>query len=202
VKMLDGPEFFDALRADTSRLLGFSSVDGLAPSQSLKVDIVSSLRLELDRVQAAQLRGEPIDMKVLMMAGEMLERLLRPAEAVVAGADQFSDARERLAQLIDGLAGAAEHEQARVEREEITRLKAEVESLRAMLQRGSVPGDVTPEALPSPAVDPEEAKKCESARILAEMTKPRDEPWRPFVDASGIRTSHGNFNVHGIPKGW
>jgi hypothetical protein len=199
-------EFFFAAKKETAGLLGFTDLDALTATQTLKLDVATSLRLEIDRLQSQQLRGEAADIRTLLAASEMLERLLlRPAEAVVAGADQFSGAREEFARLIDGLVAANEVTEAT----HVQELEREVSDLREQLARsraGAAPpapsaptADVVP-LRPDPA---ELAKRAEAERLKAIATAPRDEPWRPFVDASGIRTSsHGNFNVHGIPKGW
>jgi hypothetical protein len=198
----DVADVYARLRAETAKMLGYDIAD-LTAVQTLRLDLAASLRLEIDRITALQMRGEPADLRALTSAAESLEKLLHPEVGPTGNASE--GAREEFARLLDGLAGAAEH----VEHEETTRLRAEVAELRVELARsraGAVPpAPTTPSAeivplRPDPA---EVAKAREAARIKAEMTKPRDdEPWRPFVDASGIRTSHGNFNVHGIPKGW
>lgn len=92
------PEFFDAVRKSTANLLGYDDVDTLTATQSLKVDLCSSLRLEMDRLMAQQLKGEAVDLRALATAAEMLERLLRPAE--VAERPGSSDAREKLHELL------------------------------------------------------------------------------------------------------
>jgi hypothetical protein len=198
-------DVYARLRIETCAMLGFAGVEMLTPLQSLKLDVACVLRLELDRAAALQAKGEAVDIKALTVAAEALERLLRPAEVVVAGADQHSDAREAFEALMQGLVDANEVTEAT----RVQELEREVSDLREQLARSRAgaavpPAPTTPSAeivplRPDPA---EVAKAREAVRIKAEMTKPRDEPWRPFVDASGIRTSHGNFNVHGIPKNW
>jgi hypothetical protein len=103
-------EFFTAVRKQTAGLLGFTDLDALTATQTLKLDVATSLRLEIDRLQSQQLRGEAADLRVLIAAAEMLERLLKPVEVAAEAADQHCDAREKLAALIDGLSAAAEHE--------------------------------------------------------------------------------------------
>lgn len=114
------PELFDALRKSTSELLGLGAVDDLSPIQSLKVDLASSLRLELDRLMAQQLRGEAVDLRALTVASEMLERLLRPAD-VVASNDPHAGAREELERFLTQRAEAIERKKEREARAEAER---------------------------------------------------------------------------------
>jgi hypothetical protein len=70
-------KFYHALRASTAALLNYD-LDNLTLTQSLKVDLASSLRLEIDRITAAQLAGEPVDLRELVLATESLSRLVAP----------------------------------------------------------------------------------------------------------------------------
>ena len=63
------------LRADTAKLLGFD-LNNLSPSQSVRVDRAASLRLQLDDIQSAQLRGDAIDMPRFILASKELEAML------------------------------------------------------------------------------------------------------------------------------
>jgi hypothetical protein len=58
------------------------------------------------------------------------------------------------------------------------------------------PAVAPPSPVPAPvSQDPAEAaKRVEAERIRAEMTRPRNEPWRNYI-------SWGR-NIHGIPRDW
>jgi hypothetical protein len=208
---------YGALRASTVALLGLDP-DSLSLTQDLQVDLLSLLRLEVDSLQGKVLAGEAVDLNRLSVAFGMLQKLLPAAELRTDSnpADVPDDARAKLANLIDGLAGATEHEQARVEREETVRLKTEIAELRVELARsraGAVPsapgaqyvtyvdagaGDgPSPTSPPMGMDDPlERAKRAESERIRAIATRPRLEEWRPYV-GGGYSTG---FGIHSIPK--
>jgi len=205
---LNLPEFFATLRQDTARLLGFAGVEGLSATAGLKVDLASSLRLEIDRMQAAQLRGEAADLRVLVVAGEMLECLLRPTE-IVQQVQRSTDSRDRLKALIDATirAGPATDPSVPTPEARVAELEAEVEQLRAELE---VARAAPPPAAPSadvvplrPAPPPRTLTAAESAaRLERMMTAPRSEEWRPYVDANGIRTTAPFAPPGGPPRGW
>jgi hypothetical protein len=199
-------DVYARLRIETCAMLGFSDVGTLTPLQSLKLDLACVLRLELDRAAALQARGEAIDIKALTVAAEALERLLRPAEVVVAGADQHSDAREALEALMEGQVAANEVTEAT----RVQELEREVSDLREQLARSragaapSAPAHVTyvdagagdgspPVSVPMGMDDPNErAKRAESERIKAIATTRAYEPWRNYYE-----TGRG---VHSIPR--
>jgi hypothetical protein len=61
------------------------------------------LRLEIDRITAQQMRGEPADMRSLIAANEALERLLKPDAAREVDNEA---ARNKLAALVAGIRAA------------------------------------------------------------------------------------------------
>mgnify|MGYP001163432420 CR=1 FL=1 len=122
-------EVYSRLRIETAKLLAFD-INALTPSQEVKLGMVAGLRLELDRLQTAQLRCEAIDLKQLVSISEMLEAALRPAEVRDLGGEDRG-ARQKLAALIERHAEEGEYE----EKRQIAELTAEVERLRAANER-------------------------------------------------------------------
>jgi hypothetical protein len=59
--------------------------------------------LEIDRITAQQMRGEPADMRSLIAANEALERLLKPDAAREVDNEA---ARNKLAALVAGIRAA------------------------------------------------------------------------------------------------
>jgi hypothetical protein len=102
-------DVYGDLRRMVAGQLGYD-MEKLTPAQGAKLDTVVGLRLEADRIATAQLRGEPIDPKQLLMVGEALESALRPAQLAANGGPR--DAREKLRELLDNMARAREEEQA------------------------------------------------------------------------------------------
>jgi hypothetical protein len=76
--MSDAGVVFERLRAETATMLGFD-LDHLGAAQAVRLDRAIALRIEIDRLQSQQLRGESIDIVKLTSATEHLEKLL-PAE--------------------------------------------------------------------------------------------------------------------------
>jgi hypothetical protein len=66
---------FDRLRKETADALGYD-IDRLSLVQSVRLDRVTALRLEDDRLLAAQVAGQQIDLRQLATASEQLESLL------------------------------------------------------------------------------------------------------------------------------
>jgi hypothetical protein len=67
---------FERVRAETARMLNLDLLD-LNPAQVVRLDHATALRLELDRLLAIQMRGEPIDIGRLTIASTQLETMLR-----------------------------------------------------------------------------------------------------------------------------
>jgi hypothetical protein len=99
-------DFYKKLRAETIGLLGFA--EPLTTAASVKVELVTSLRLALDTLTAKQLAGEHVDTAKLLSAAEALERLLPSLAEQQEAEDQSAQAA--LLQIIEGYAKAADDE--------------------------------------------------------------------------------------------
>jgi hypothetical protein len=128
-------DFYKKLRHETIGLLGFA--EPLTTAQSVKVELVTSLRLALDSLTAAQLRGETIDAAKLLAASTALERML-PLTVEQEAEDE--SARDALARIIDGYADAADNERA----DRIAFLEAELAERDKMIAMLSPPAAETP----------------------------------------------------------
>jgi hypothetical protein len=118
------------LRAQTCALLKFDP-DKLSAGDEVLVGRVGALKLLVSDMEAAQLRGEKIDLAVYVSASRELEQVLRaPTEAGPNSDHSSTRARERLAELIGDLA----RERDRVTewlKEENAKLRAEIAELRS-----------------------------------------------------------------------
>jgi hypothetical protein len=123
---LDIPAMARNLFVNTCKLLGLDP-DDLTAAQKIRVDRASALRLQIDDLQSAQLRGAQIDLAKLIEASEALEHLL--ATSVTIHAKEHDEARETLAKLIGSLAAVEQRETALL-REENEQLRAELAALR------------------------------------------------------------------------
>ena len=88
------------VRAEIADLLGINP-DTATFGQRLRLDQATAIRLELDRLQAAQLAGHPIDIARLCAATQELEKML-PKDATRGGWDlsRLSDEELRLAERL------------------------------------------------------------------------------------------------------
>ena len=145
--MDDRAKFYHDLRASTAALLNYD-LDKLTLQQSLKVDLASSLRMEIDRITAAQLSGTSVDLRELVLASESLSRLVAPAaslgEEVKHDFDGAFDALSRLLSDRSDRLKAREQSVSEVLRQEIAELKLANEQLRGLSP---------PVAAPSPTVE-------------------------------------------------
>jgi hypothetical protein len=199
-------------RAEVVGLFGWDA-DSLAPSQTLRVDCATALRLALDDLQGKLIRGESIDTAKMLSASEALSRLLPPAVLAAPPSEPRSDPREALLELIlqmrerDGIP-----DQGFDERDaEIAALKAEIAGLVVPHTRAAITpseGDVTPpgeiadrdpgmrpgpddrrpvtiegKATPAPAAD-------DGVDLRAGFDDGQPEPWRAFAtDVDGFPLS-------------
>jgi hypothetical protein len=185
-----GQALLSELKRTTAAMLGFNADTPLTPSQDAKVSTVVGLRLEFDRLQAAQLRGEEIDARKFVEVGEQLEIALRPASSQTA---RRGEARAKLEALINATLAAGEV----AEKTRVQELEARVKQLEAELVQargGTVSPAATPTAPTAEVVSlkprtltPEEAAQ----RIKEPMVRPRNEPWRSYDTGR---------NIHGIPR--
>jgi hypothetical protein len=135
----------------------------LTAAQKIRVDRASSLRLQIDDLQSAQLRGAQIDLGKLIEASEALEHLL--ATSVTIPVKEHTEAREALAKLIGNLAAVEENETARL-REENEQLRAELAALR-------------PRALAPPP------PPNNTTAAPAHENQHRREPWHDYIYTNG-----------------
>jgi hypothetical protein len=83
---VDRAKLFAKLRQSTQAMLG---IEKPTPEQQLKIDLAASLRLEIDRIIAAQLAGQPADVRELTTLNESLRSRCRSARGT------FSSPRRR-----------------------------------------------------------------------------------------------------------
>jgi hypothetical protein len=204
-------EFFEALRASTAKLLRLDPA-ALSPSQQVRVDRCASLRLLLDGMQSAQLRGEQIDTRAFISASTELERLLggdpeRPATVFSDG-----EARAKLKRLIEKTVladSAVDHERdaERAWRDEQACIAAAGGDVAA-----AAPPDWKPAPVGGASLVEARDNRAESARQsrAAEPAPPvpqrehgpsnppdsRNEPWRSHLGPDGSIIAPW-FNPHG-----
>jgi hypothetical protein len=135
------------LRSQTCALLGLDP-NALSLAQQLRVNRASALRLQIDDLEAAQLRGQSIDINKLVEASEALERLVGGNPEAAAQPD-FSGAKEELRQF---LVQRAERIEAREHKETVrlaaenARLREEITQLQAKLKTEPPPPPPPPPA--------------------------------------------------------
>jgi hypothetical protein len=197
VKATPHPQDLEAqakrLSKTTCAALGFADFDKLSAADKILVDRAAMLRLLVDDMRMAQLRGAPINVDAFTAASEALEATLRRRADAQAAHDKPSQAKAKFEALINRYVNEA----ARVENETITRLrsenaelKSEVEALRSKL---SAPPPPLPNPLP-PNVVPLSAEE-KAARANAKpppshyLKSPAPQPWRSSVTPSGEITA-------------
>jgi hypothetical protein len=104
------------LRADTAKLFNYD-INNLSAWQSVRLDRASTLRLQLDDISAAQLRGDPIDMPRFILASKELEAMFGGRPDETSTVPDFSGAREELRALFERRFSALERRREREERE-------------------------------------------------------------------------------------
>ncbi len=176
---------YDRLRRDTARLLNFD-IDDLTPAQEVRLDRVSALRLEVDRLQMLQLSGQSFDLLKLVAASEMLENLmndgvhldLQPSQG------QFAGAREELAAVIENLARASEYKIAEAHAREEAAMSEEAFDQQPVIKH-------EPKAEPPIIEEPTNVVAIPAHYLKSGQPA---EPWRNYIDAYGnIRTSRSRW---------
>jgi hypothetical protein len=118
------------LRAQTCALLKLDP-DKLSAGDEILVARVGSLKLLVSDTEAAQLRGEEINLNTYVTASRELEQILRrPAEAAPTKGNDH--ARARLAELISNFTRAEQFESTRLAAEN-KQLRSEIAALSAQL---------------------------------------------------------------------
>jgi hypothetical protein len=184
---------YENLRRESCALLGLDPDGAPTPLEQMQTDLTGIVRMTIDAIQGDLLAGREADVGRLATCVALLGKLLPQKLEAEAKHDLPSDARERLAQLIDNQATAAayddEHRWA-----EASEVEAEVEAA-AMLPPAP--------ALPGPPV-PARATYIDAAVVDPVPPPPTPTPPQPSSDAewarwyrSGGDTGRG---VHSIPK--
>jgi hypothetical protein len=188
-------------RVEIIDLFGWDA-DSLAPAQTLRVDCATALRLGLDALQGALIRGESVDTAKMLTASEALSRLLPPAVLASPPAERREDPREALFNLImqqrarDGIPDEGTTQAT------INAQAAEIAQLRAQLA-GKAPEDSdvptvvgrVPAPAPTgnvvslPRVPAPAAPAADMVDLRAGFNDTR-EPWREFAtDVDGVPLS-------------
>ena len=105
--MSHGDCFYQKVRRETARLLGYEGTDNLPADQATRLDLATALRLGLDDMQARLLRGESVDVSKMLAATQELSRLLPTPEPAPrrdgtsggSGCEQLCWRRSRLTEL-------------------------------------------------------------------------------------------------------
>src|SRR5262245_22593986 len=127
--MSDGDSFYQKVRRETARLLGYEGTDNLPAEQATRLDLATALRLGLDDMQARLLRGESVDVSKMLAATQESSRLLPTPEP--APRRDGTSARERLRAIVDRAKG--EVPEVEVLRRQVAELQAELIHLRAVM---------------------------------------------------------------------
>jgi hypothetical protein len=186
----------DAIAAQAKReaasLLGVDA-DNLSPADTLRCDLISTLRLVIDDAGATVLNGSSTDLGRLITATESLIALLpnRELPKPAPRADDPNDPRKHMWAVYSEMrrrgALAGEGLDGKVRR--IAELEARVAELEAALA-GRAPGESTATPLPDNVVKlPPSApsKPAPPPRATGLLTDAVDEPWRPFVSGGSRR---------------
>jgi hypothetical protein len=104
---------YQVLREETASLLGYSDLDKLTPTESLRLDLTALLRLQIDTLQGQALSGESIDMPTLSSCVGMLQKLLPASVTEAAASHDFKGAREELLNILNAQASALEAQEER-----------------------------------------------------------------------------------------
>ena len=180
-------DVYARLRTETAKMLGFD-IDALTPVQALRLDLAASLQLEIDRITALQMRGEPADLKAMTSAAELLEKLLHPAE-VAQTRNPHEGAREELARFLQGRADAADAEWARQSEAEAEAAADYYRDLARPPVAASVPTPAAPAAAePRLRVVRNEAPPPVAVPVVASQpsqSSPSERDWAAWYYAGG-----------------
>jgi hypothetical protein len=182
------------LRNETAHLLRYD-LASLSLTQSLYLDAVTMLRLEIDNLQGRVFAGEDVDLGRLTSALALLQKLL-PAELKVDPASQEAtrrtDNRDKLKALFEASFAAADAEKkSRVE--ELEAREARVQQLEAELEaRAGAPPTVASTPSSPPAL-----------RVVEAAPQPppnSDSEWLRWYRAGGDSGASTGRGIHQIPK--
>jgi hypothetical protein len=127
---------YKKLRAATVEMLGLGGENNLTPVQSLQIDLISVLLLEIDSLQGQQLAGQPIDMSRLATALSMLQKLMPPTSlSPTLSEPNFDGAAAEFARLIAQRATSLEARRDFLHEQEIARLTALIAQKDEVIER-------------------------------------------------------------------
>jgi hypothetical protein len=185
------PAGFEKLRAETAHLLGIDLTADLPLAESLRLDCIALLRLEVDGLQGKALSGEEVDLARLGAALSMLTKLLPEAELKAEPQVARGEGRERLRQLIEQTVIGADTASAEAEASR-KQLEAEVEQLRSeLLQARTAPTTTTPAARSVDVVPLRPAPATQQAAS-------DDGAWWRWYSSGGDYST--GRNIQGIPR--
>ena len=177
---VDRAKLFAKLRQSTQAMLG---IEKPTPEQQLKIDLAASLRLEIDRIIAAQLAGQPADVRELTTLNESLRSLFPPPPAETDTRYNFEADAEALAALFHRRADALE------------RRRAANPAPATDLPNRSSTTDMPDDVNRSLATDSPEAE------LLPEGEEPPTQPHITLVDESPLRShSMNNQSAEARPR--
>jgi hypothetical protein len=196
---------YDRLRAETAQMFDYDLANA-SLTQGLQIDLVSLLRLEIDSMSGAVLAGKTVDLSRLVAAHGLLKQML-PERSLVAPAPpaevRFSGEHQaKLRRLIEKtvLTPSADDHIAIAERawkDEQMALAAASDNwtwqpapLAAATPSAADGGraqssDIALRSMPLPAAPADQPPLPKRGEVPAHYLK-QDEPWREFVDESGI----------------
>jgi hypothetical protein len=206
-------------RRESAALLGLGDVERLSPADTLRCDLISTLRLAIDGERATVLDGGSADLAKLITATENLIRLL-PGKALPEPDGGPNDPRQIMFETYMGMRKRGElfdpcstYEGMKAE---VERLKAKVAELETGAPDGSTAtppapavsggnvvklhdnpgrGHAAPAAPPKPA--PPAAASAPRTVDVNALPPAEPEPWRAFVNGDGsIRSQpRGRWDV-------
>lgn len=209
--MTDLVRDYEQLRAETAQMFAFDP-DALTMLQTLQIDLVALLRLEIDTLQGTALAGTAPDLARLSVAVGLLQKLTPPRalEAAPPLPPSPDDAVAKLQALVGALADQANEEMITAAglKEENDKLKAELESLRSLAAATPTPSPPTPPPTPPSTsrlattdgapVGPEPPKRDNNGRSASvpphylKSGQPREE-WRDYIDGAGNIMTGGRW---------
>jgi hypothetical protein len=184
-------------RAEIIALFGWNA-GAMSAEQTLRADCATALRLGLDALQGALIRGESVDMARMLTASSALANLLPAAVLAAPPQERREDPRKALLALIlqqrarAGIPDEGINEQAG----EVAALKAELAALKAGGAGKAVADDVPEmvERVPAPAAKNVVRLKPSSAPAApAAYDYDANSDWKSYVNSDG--------SIHSTPRG-
>lgn len=179
---------YTQLRETTAQMLGLDLAK-LSPTDNLKLDLTSLLRLQLDHLHGIALAGREVDTAKLSACVTMLHKLLPPAATEASTAPDFSDALPTLQRIVEQRRSAIEARETHLSEiyaKEIVELKATISKLHDDLATARFLDLQTASPEPEPQTSNQPPLPAPAAHPPAAYLQRGDEPWRPYVVDGGI----------------